>query len=307
VTRPARSDSYRPDFAGPLPLSRRTLNLAARTIRAHRKNTGSQWRRLDPAQQALLVLVHLHKSETFTQVASGFKVGTTTAWRYVRETTAPRRASTHPRTGPAPRTPQRVGICDRRRHTHRLRPRRGRPPLLFRQAQAARHELPNRRGPKRRTPLDVVVAPGLGARHQGRTGMEDRRTHQGLKPARPGRQGVGLSDVVFCPFKGRGKPQWKKNANSDRAKSPLTWREGHRPAQELGHPAPAAVLPAPSRRGHPSRARASTPRSRMKSAQYTLGIAVALIVLLARIHIWQDAGHGLLRPVPSRSDRTGCS
>ena len=62
-----------------LSLSRRTLNLAARTIRAHRKNTSSRWRRLDHAQQALLVLVHLHKGETFTQVAASFEVGTTTA------------------------------------------------------------------------------------------------------------------------------------------------------------------------------------------------------------------------------------
>ena len=29
---------------------------------------------------------------------------------------------------------------------------------------------------------------------------------------------VGLSEVVFCPFKGRGKPQWKKDANSAHAK-----------------------------------------------------------------------------------------
>ncbi|MDA8368612.1 MAG: hypothetical protein M0026_01930 [Nocardiopsaceae bacterium] len=41
-----------------LPLSRRPLNLAARTIRDHRQATGSRWRRLDPAQQALIVLVH---------------------------------------------------------------------------------------------------------------------------------------------------------------------------------------------------------------------------------------------------------
>ncbi|SIO87552.1 Mobile element protein [Nocardiopsis sp. JB363] len=56
-------------------------------IRAHRKNTGSRWRRLDPAQQALLVLVHLYKGEALCQVAAGFRVGTATAWRYVRETT----------------------------------------------------------------------------------------------------------------------------------------------------------------------------------------------------------------------------
>ncbi|MFL1382439.1 transposase family protein, partial [Nocardiopsis protaetiae] len=75
-------------YRAALPLSRRTLNLAARTIRAHRKDTGSRWRRLDPAAQALLVLVHLYKGEPFAQVPAGFGVGTTTAWRYVHETTA---------------------------------------------------------------------------------------------------------------------------------------------------------------------------------------------------------------------------
>ncbi len=29
---------------------------------------------------------------------------------------------------------------------------------------------------------------------------------------------MGLSEVVLCPFKGRGKPQWKKDANSEHAK-----------------------------------------------------------------------------------------
>ena len=75
-------------YRAALPLSRRTLNLAARTIRAHRKTAGSRWRRLDPAQQALPVLVHLYRGETFTHLAAGFEVGATTAWRYVRETTA---------------------------------------------------------------------------------------------------------------------------------------------------------------------------------------------------------------------------
>ncbi|WP_239647907.1 hypothetical protein [Nocardiopsis ganjiahuensis] len=62
-----------------LPLPRRTLNSAARTIRTHSKNTGSRWRRLGPAQQALLAGVHLYKGNSFTQVAAGFEVGTTTA------------------------------------------------------------------------------------------------------------------------------------------------------------------------------------------------------------------------------------
>jgi hypothetical protein len=46
---------------------------------------GSRWRKLDCPGQALLVLVHLRKGETFAQVAAGFGVGTATAWRYVNE------------------------------------------------------------------------------------------------------------------------------------------------------------------------------------------------------------------------------
>jgi hypothetical protein len=47
-------------------LSRSTLNYVAGVIRRHRKTIGSPWRLLNPAQQALLVLVHLRKGETFT-------------------------------------------------------------------------------------------------------------------------------------------------------------------------------------------------------------------------------------------------
>ena len=48
----------------------------------------SPWRTLNPGQQALLVLACLRKGETFAEVAAGFGVGTTTAWRYVNETVA---------------------------------------------------------------------------------------------------------------------------------------------------------------------------------------------------------------------------
>ncbi|CAL9604844.1 hypothetical protein SUDANB121_05526 [Nocardiopsis dassonvillei] len=66
-------------YRAALPLSRRTLNLAARTIRAHRARTRSRWRRLDPAVQALLVLVHLYKGEPFARVAAGSGISTATA------------------------------------------------------------------------------------------------------------------------------------------------------------------------------------------------------------------------------------
>ena len=74
-------------YRAALPLSSRTLNYAAGLIRRHRKSIGSCWRKLNPGRQALLVLAYLRKGETFAELAAGFEVGTTTAWRYVTETT----------------------------------------------------------------------------------------------------------------------------------------------------------------------------------------------------------------------------
>ena len=73
-------------YRAALPLSSRTLHYAAGIIRRHRKSIGSCWRKLNPGRQALLVLVHLRKGETFADLAAGFEVGTATAWRYARET-----------------------------------------------------------------------------------------------------------------------------------------------------------------------------------------------------------------------------
>ena len=70
-------------YRAALPLSRKTLNYAAGIIRRYRKSVGSRWRKLNPGQQALLVLAYLRKGETFADLAAGFEVGTTTAWRYV--------------------------------------------------------------------------------------------------------------------------------------------------------------------------------------------------------------------------------
>jgi hypothetical protein len=69
-------------------LSPQTLNYVAGVIRRHRRSMRSVWRRLNPGQQALLVLVHLRKGETFTELGAGFGVSTATAWRYVEETVA---------------------------------------------------------------------------------------------------------------------------------------------------------------------------------------------------------------------------
>jgi DDE superfamily endonuclease/Helix-turn-helix of DDE superfamily endonuclease len=75
-------------YRAALPLSRKTLNYAAGIIRRHRKSVRSRRRKLTPGQQALLVLLYLRKGETFAELAAGFEVGTTTAWRYAEETVA---------------------------------------------------------------------------------------------------------------------------------------------------------------------------------------------------------------------------
>jgi hypothetical protein len=75
-------------YRAALPLSRRTLTYVTGIIRRHRKAIGSRWRKLNPGQQALLVLAYLRKGETFAELAAGFGVGTATAWRYVEETVA---------------------------------------------------------------------------------------------------------------------------------------------------------------------------------------------------------------------------
>jgi hypothetical protein len=73
-------------YRAALPLSRQTLTFVSGIIRRHRKTAGSRWRKLNPGQQALLVLAYLR--ETFAELGAGFAVGTTTAWRYVQETVA---------------------------------------------------------------------------------------------------------------------------------------------------------------------------------------------------------------------------
>jgi hypothetical protein len=72
-------------YRASIPLSNHTLIRLAELIRAQRAERGCRWRRLDPAQQALLVLAHLRNGDTYARLATGFAIGTSTAWRYVRE------------------------------------------------------------------------------------------------------------------------------------------------------------------------------------------------------------------------------
>jgi DDE superfamily endonuclease/Helix-turn-helix of DDE superfamily endonuclease len=72
-------------YPAAIPLSTRTLTCLADLIRAHRGQRRARWRRLDPGRQALLVLAHLRNGDTYARLGAGFGIGTTTAWRYVRE------------------------------------------------------------------------------------------------------------------------------------------------------------------------------------------------------------------------------
>ncbi|GAA2795279.1 hypothetical protein GCM10020219_078150 [Nonomuraea dietziae] len=72
-------------YRASIPLSNHTLIRLAELIRTRRAEGRSRWRKLDPARQALLVLAHLRNGDTYARLGAGFAIGTTTAWRYVRE------------------------------------------------------------------------------------------------------------------------------------------------------------------------------------------------------------------------------
>ena len=107
-------------YRAALPLSRKTLDFVAGIIRRHRAAIGSLWRKLNPGRQALLVLAHLRKGETFAGLAAGFGVGVATAWRYVTETVA-LLAARAPKLRQAVRDASRAGYALRGpgRHAHR--------------------------------------------------------------------------------------------------------------------------------------------------------------------------------------------
>ena len=72
-------------YPAAIPLSTRTLAHLAEQLRTHRAARGTRWRRLDPGQQALLVLAHLRNGDTYTRLAAGFGIGVATVYRYIRE------------------------------------------------------------------------------------------------------------------------------------------------------------------------------------------------------------------------------
>ncbi|WP_327669543.1 MULTISPECIES: IS5 family transposase [unclassified Streptomyces] len=68
-----------------LDVSSRSLRFLAARLSEHRRRIGSRWRRLSSGRQALLALAHLRNGTTYAQLAAGFRVGTSTVYRYVTE------------------------------------------------------------------------------------------------------------------------------------------------------------------------------------------------------------------------------
>ena len=207
-------------YRAALPLSSRTLNYVAGIIRRHRKAIGSRWRKLNPGRQALLVLAYLRKGETFAELAAGFGVGTTTAWRYVerdRGTARGPRAEAPP--GGPGRDEGRSRLRRPRRHPDPGRPGRRGPALLLRQAQEARDEPAGHRQPDRRTSCGSPArCPARSTTRRpsgsGACWTSWRPPAWSPWPIRATR----AARYAKIPYRGKNKPESQKQANRAHAK-----------------------------------------------------------------------------------------
>ena len=62
-----------------------TLTFVTNAMRRHHQTQRTRWRILSSHQQALMVLAHLRKGETYRDLAMGFGIETTTAYQYLRQ------------------------------------------------------------------------------------------------------------------------------------------------------------------------------------------------------------------------------
>ena len=74
-----------PSYPAGITVSSRALITLTDALRQRRTQRGTRWRRLAVGQQALLVLAHLRKGETYTDLAIGFGIGTITVFRDICE------------------------------------------------------------------------------------------------------------------------------------------------------------------------------------------------------------------------------
>jgi hypothetical protein len=67
-------------------VSSRAPTTLAQVLRRPRNRRATRWRKLSAGRQALLVVAYLRKGETYADLACGFTIGTSTVYRYIRET-----------------------------------------------------------------------------------------------------------------------------------------------------------------------------------------------------------------------------
>ena len=66
-------------------MSTRALGMLVDALRRRRRERATRWRTLSAGRQARLVVAHLRTGETYADLACGFRIGTSTVYRYVRE------------------------------------------------------------------------------------------------------------------------------------------------------------------------------------------------------------------------------
>jgi transposase-like protein len=82
--RPTRSFKVL-SYPSAMTVSTRALTTVTDLLRRHRAQRATRWRKLTAGRQALLVLAYLRKGETYSDLAGGFGIGTSTVYRYLRE------------------------------------------------------------------------------------------------------------------------------------------------------------------------------------------------------------------------------
>lgn len=66
-------------------VSSSALRFLSAKLRRRRRELGTRWRRLSAGRQVLLTLAHLRNGHPYAQLAAGFGIGITTAYRYITE------------------------------------------------------------------------------------------------------------------------------------------------------------------------------------------------------------------------------
>jgi hypothetical protein len=84
-TRPSGQELHVLSYPSAMNMSSRALTTLADALRRHRRTRATRWRKLSAGRQALLVLPYLRKGETYADLADGFRIGTSTVYRDLRE------------------------------------------------------------------------------------------------------------------------------------------------------------------------------------------------------------------------------